>query len=579
MTWAESVRLGRIGTTHIKEDMMDIATQLTNLGIEYQPKAKYYTTCPKCGKDRKRGTHTKSLAVFLDDEVTRYKCLHANQCEWNATQVLWGKPMDTAPIAKEEFKFKPIPADVPVPMPNDATGYEYKDVNGNLLFVVVRTKDKKFFPMAYTDEGEFVSRRPDFKTLFGAELLNNDSPVLVVEGEKTALAARDIFTKANVVTWVGGAANVKQGDWRLLNNREVILWPDNDEAGVKAMSEISSLINSSNISIIDVSSLPPKADLADDIGINKIKELYHGRRRLTTEVAGSLSMAELLEQVGNIKTGLPLGWNVMDKTLRLPQSGLTIVEGRSGHGKTTFMLNAAVHMLEKTDRPVVYISYEIPAARMLLKMLMVMEGEQLDVVPHKNEELYRERLLSGNLRNANKLESYLQKRLFVTDSDLGINEIVKTLDKDSLQDAIVFIDYIQLIPAKGTDSRYLVIKNFADSLRAIGNKRNQVVITGSQLTNGETPYQDQAREGKDITNAAELVLKVWNKDVAAAHDVVQKKKVKDGEDEISHYYDDVAGNFTVDVKKNRNGKVGQQYGFNLMFGTVLREVADEYKDF
>lgn len=557
--------------------MLGIREQLENLGIEYKESSKYYTTCPKCSNDRKKKGRTRSLGVFIDEGVVRYKCLHSDQCEWNKTQVLWGGMENN--IIKEEYKFKIIPEGSDIPVPEGATTYEYRDINHNLLFVVVRTKDKKFFPLAYTDEGEFVAKRPDFKTLYGAELIGDHTQVIVVEGEKTANAAREIFTKAAVVTWVGGASGTLNGDWSILKGKSVVLWPDNDLAGIKAMESIAGLIESKDISIVDVSSLPPKADLADNIDKEIIISLYKSRRQIVKVVEGSLTMRELMSQVGNIKTGLPLGWAAMDKTLRLPQSGLSIVEGRSGHGKTTLMLNVAVNMLRKTDRPVIYFSYEIPAARMLMKMLMIMEGEQLDPVPFKNEELYREKLLSGALKSEQELNTLLQKRLYVTDADLDIKQIIKTLDKEEFNDAIVLVDYIQLIPSKAQDSRYLVIKNFADSLRSIGNRRNQVIIAGSQLTNGETPYQDQAREGKDITNAAELVLKVWNKEVAEAHDVVMKSKSKGEEDDIKHYYDDVPGNFTIDVKKNRGGKVGQRYGFNMKFGTILQELASEYKEF
>jgi hypothetical protein len=103
-------------------------------------------------------------------------------------------------------------------------------------------------------------------------------------------------------------------------------------------------------------------------------------------------------------------------------------------------------------------------------------------------------------------------------------------------------------------------------------------MTGSQLTDGETPYQDVAREGRDITNASELTLKVWNKVAAEAMDITKKKK--ENKEEVSeHYYNNAAGNFAVSVKKSRVGGLGKTFGFNLLYGCLLKEAESEFKDF
>lgn len=64
-------------------------------------------------------------------------------------------------------------------------------------------------------------------------------PVLIVEGEKTAEAAKHIFPEMVVTTWHGGAGNVKAADLSPLKGREVVLWPDNDAIGHKAMDTLA----------------------------------------------------------------------------------------------------------------------------------------------------------------------------------------------------------------------------------------------------------------------------------------------------------------------------------------------------
>ena len=74
---------------------------------------------------------------------------------------------------------------------------------------------------------------PSHAPLFGAEQLSlrPDAPVLLVEGEKTAEGAARCLPDAVACTWPGGVKAVGKVDWKILADRDVVLWPDNDDAG------------------------------------------------------------------------------------------------------------------------------------------------------------------------------------------------------------------------------------------------------------------------------------------------------------------------------------------------------------
>lgn len=55
-----------------------------------------------------------------------------------------------------------------------------------------------------------------------------DVRVLVVEGEKAAVAGARHFPDFVVTTWMGGAASFALTDWSPLGGRDVIFWPDAD---------------------------------------------------------------------------------------------------------------------------------------------------------------------------------------------------------------------------------------------------------------------------------------------------------------------------------------------------------------
>ena len=62
--------------------------------------------------------------------------------------------------------------------------------------------------------------------------------VLIVEGEKTAEAARRLLPNLTVTTWSGGSKAVSLADWSPLAERRVLFWPDADEPGRKCIELI-----------------------------------------------------------------------------------------------------------------------------------------------------------------------------------------------------------------------------------------------------------------------------------------------------------------------------------------------------
>jgi len=92
---------------------------------------------------------------------------------------------------------------------------------------------------------------PEPRPLYGLELLNQfpDRPVLIVEGEKAADAARanNDFKNYVVVTWPGGSKATSKVNWRPIYNRDVLIWPDNDDPGMKAAKNIKAILEKGEI--------------------------------------------------------------------------------------------------------------------------------------------------------------------------------------------------------------------------------------------------------------------------------------------------------------------------------------------
>lgn len=171
--------------------------------------------------------------------------------------------------------------------------HPYYNEKGELLFYVLRLVEnnhsakKKILPLSYgrhvgeeglkwSLRGYKAQERPLYNLL---EIIKHSkNTVLIVEGEKTVEAANKLFVNDRIIstTWLGGAGAVSKTDWSHLYGRQVIIWPDNDEAGFKAAEQISTELRKIGVRSLHVvdsdilrRELPSKWDLADPLPKNK----------------------------------------------------------------------------------------------------------------------------------------------------------------------------------------------------------------------------------------------------------------------------------------------------------------------
>jgi hypothetical protein len=102
-------------------------------------------------------------------------------------------------------------------------------------------------------------------------LIRKEAPVLFVEGEKTADAAKNLFPDYLITTTSGGAQCPQNSEFNGLRNREVCIWPDNDIAGFEYAERVADLLRLAGVRAITQveipESFPKKWDLADEFPI------------------------------------------------------------------------------------------------------------------------------------------------------------------------------------------------------------------------------------------------------------------------------------------------------------------------
>jgi len=148
----------------------------------------------------------------------------------------------------------------------------YQHADGNPWFWRARLKDpkgqKEIRPMRLNGAG-YELKEPKFDDLKPLYLLpelaaNPDKTVWFVEGEKCA----DCLAILNVLsTTSGGSISDSKADFAPLANRDVVLWPDHDEEGLKHAVRVADKLLAVDAKVrvveIDKLDLPDTGDCVD----------------------------------------------------------------------------------------------------------------------------------------------------------------------------------------------------------------------------------------------------------------------------------------------------------------------------
>ena len=225
-------------------------------------------------------------------------------------------------------------------------------------------------------------------------------------------------------------------------------------------------------------------------------------------------LIDAINSITNKETKLmKTGYGSIDKfSGGLTRGEITIVGGRPGHGKTTFLINLLSQMIH-SGLKVVLFNRELPNSEMIKKLItlesgnlsygMVRQGiyddseiDELKRVKKKIAELYNEEkfLMFDNIRDFARSSTEISK--FKPD--------------------VVMDDYIQLVQPSGHfDSRRLQIEQLVNYYKWVAKEHECAVVLASQLNrsveyrdDGEPRLSDLAESGA-IEQVAENVFFVY----------------------------------------------------------------------
>jgi archaellum biogenesis ATPase FlaH len=239
--------------------------------------------------------------------------------------------------------------------------YDYRDTQERTRYQVVRFEPKDFRQRRPDGKGDWVwnvtgieplpYRLPELLKAIGL-----GKTVLIPEGEKDA----DTLTMLGLPATCnhGGAGKWYDSLNPYFTDADVVILPDNDEPGRKHAELVARSLarTARRIRILKLPDLPPKGDVSDWICAgHNVEDLLS----LVEVAEGYIPQVEIVKRTykfidGHLLNTLPrVSWLIPGL---LPEQGLTMVYGRSGVGKSFFVLHLAMAL--SLGIPVVYVATE-----------------------------------------------------------------------------------------------------------------------------------------------------------------------------------------------------------------------------
>tara|TARA_Y100000361_G_scaffold59576_1_gene52174 strand:+ start:2996 stop:4321 length:1326 start_codon:yes stop_codon:yes gene_type:complete len=244
---------------------------------------------------------------------------------------------------------------------------------------------------------------------------------------------------------------------------------------------------------------------------NLIGDLIELRPSQTFDIDGVLDKA-IDEMVTDKKQMVRSGITDLDKLSGgFTKGEVSIIGGRPGHGKTTFMVNLLSRFIHQGLK-VVMFNREMPNSEMI-KKIICLESEKLSYGMVRNGTFG-----ASDIQELEKAKNTV--RMLYSEDKFAMYDNIKDLSKSALQvkkfkPDVVIDDYLQLIePPKGIEQRRLQLEKLCNDYKWLAKSENCVVLLASQLNRSlemrtgksTIPQLSDLAESGAIEQVAENVL-------------------------------------------------------------------------
>lgn len=325
--------------------------------------------------------------------------------------------------------------------------------------------------------------------LFNMNRINTSKPLLITEGEIDCASAIE-SGYLNTVSVPLGAGNLHwiEENWEWLDSFDsIIVWSDNDEAGMKMKKECIYRLGTWRTKYIttpdffersDGKKIPLK-DINDCLQIGGkefVMNLISEAKDVPVKSVVDYSEIEELDisQMDGVMTGIkPLD----NELLKLFFGTLTVLSGRPGSGKTSIIDQTIAHTIDNGD-PVFLFSREMPerisanwfnsiiAGRRNMVQKVSNEGKGYYVVPYNVQK---------------QMQSYYNKKLFIykDDEPNDVDSVMKSAEEcvRKFGCKLIVLDNLMMLDLKCSESdKNTAQTNLINTLIKFAAKFNVAVV-------------------------------------------------------------------------------------------------------
>jgi replicative DNA helicase len=285
------------------------------------------------------------------------------------------------------------------------------------------------------------------------------------------------------------------------------------------------------------------------------------------------------KEITQKKEGLLTGYKELDEMVRIHNEAITLVAGRPSHGKTTFMLNLFLNLIEKyPEQHFYFFSYEETRLQVALKIINILSGWLFNEAQNliQLEGYIKHRILEPHSKSVfgmvedgkKKYQELVESgRLIIVGEAYHVDQLSSIIAslKSKLPLGAVFIDYIQKIKNKQKfGTRQLELADTSNIILETAKGCSIPIILGAQLgrdkdSKGKVRL-DNLREAGDLEQDANLVLGLLNPAM---------EKAQEDQSPLTNRKVDL----NVTPLKNRNGPVNKT--ITLEFDRPLLQIKDK----
>ncbi|MCU0316306.1 MAG: replicative DNA helicase [Fimbriimonadaceae bacterium] len=313
-----------------------------------------------------------------------------------------------------------------------------------------------------------------------------------------------------------------------------------------ASQEIQAIVNHPDISTDE------KVDEAEtaifDVGQKRLGKYFQPVQTIAKEFFKDV---DHLMDYGEPILGTSSGYSDLDNvTTGFYGGDLLILAARPAMGKTSLVLNFALHVASQNIGNVAVFSLEMSGAQLVRRMIATLAQVPMGALKKANLSEHNYAKLTD------ACEKLYGMPLFIDDSsDVSPLEMRGKLRRLKAAGglSLVVIDYLQLMRgSRRTENRTQEISEIARSLKAMAKELEVPIIALSQLNRGvesrdnKRPMLSDIRESGSIEAEADMVMFIYR-------DEYYKRKESSSEERFNPDSSEVA---ELIIAKHRNGPVG-----------------------